>query len=459
MEDHKHRVFAGTKVDIIAAANYISQIEEKYHESIAKLSFLGLNVWKIYRNRIFNQLWSEWSLNTARKKPVSFKRIGAIASCVRRLRSSIVIRVTTSQYNQAEKSFFCFKKADVLVNAIDKNTFVLGELFPDKYEAFLNNKLKPSINLPNNFIPPLVKWIKYLFLPLAAPAAFRHKKLMSKLDEMPFRTILAILARFASEFSLYYLFYRFSRPEKVLFLFASYGHEAEIAALKKLNIEVLEYQHGHIYKEHYGYNYHSLLKPIKNQMLLPDKFYAYGQYWKDELLELGFFDEDEIVVAGHPNLKDVEDVYIDTDGRTPVLVCSQPVTGKILIDFIENYSKNSEFADSYFWIIKLHPRETREQWERFIAGRSNIAISGLSTYALLKFVDIQVAGPSTTLYEGLYFNVSNYIIPIVLEINKSRSFDPELGKIISQDYVGLLESKEISKSLREKYFGDFDLAQ
>jgi hypothetical protein len=459
MEDNESGISAGTEMDIIEAADYISRIEEKQHKSITRLLFLGFNVWKIYRNRIFNQLWSEWRLNTAKKTPVRFNRIGVIASSVRRLRSSIVIRVTASQYNQVKNSFLYCKRADVLLNSFGKNTFVLGELMADKYEAFLNNKLKPSIDLPNNFISPCVKWIRYLFLPFVAPAAFRHRRLMSELDEMPFRRILAMLAGFAAEYTLYYLFYRLSRPEKAIFLFASYGREAEIAALKKLNIEIIEYQHGHIYKEHYGYDYHPLLKPAKNQMLLPDKFYVYGQYWKDILLELGFFEEDEIVVAGHPDLKDVEHIHIETDGRTPVLVCSQPVLGKILIEFIQNYSENSEFSENYFWIIKLHPRETHQEWERFVAGKSNITISDLSTYALLKSVDIQVAGPSTTLYEGLHFNVSNYIIPMALQIHKSRSFDPELGKIIPQDYVGLLEPKEIGKSLREKYFGEFNLVR
>jgi len=243
-------------------------------------------------------------------------------------------------------------------------------------------------------------------------------------------------------------------PSFILFVTATYGRESEIAALKKLKIHSLEYQHGSIYAEHYGYNFHSALKPIKNIMLIPDKMLMYSNYWRHILLKIVFFNSHELIVYGHPSLENVDTVKINTNNKTPILLCSQPDSSNLYMKFIDRYKRYSNFQDKYYWIIKLHPREVELDWIEFIRHKDNIDISYEDTYSLFNIVDIQLAGPSTTLYEALHFGVSNYILSDASAIMSSNDFDSEIGKTIDINWTS--EFLQFNFAEENKYFDRID---
>ena len=439
-------------MDLVAIGNYISNLESKNIKYIKKLSFLGFNLWKVYRNYFCGLHYAKLQTKNKSSQFIN-KNIFSIFKFAKTSKNAIFLRVTSASYNVKKDDLFYSKRIYILKEAIENQGYkckLVGSVSVEKKDALVP-KIDCILDSLINFYAFKMRYIVVFFLFFSS---LKHYMLLKNMEKISFKQVLSLQSLFLSKFVLYYIFYKLTYPKKVLFTFASYGCEAEIAALKSLQIEVLEYQHGHIYPEHYGYNYHKALKPLKGKLLIPDKFFVYGKYWKEVLLKLNFFDDREIVVSGNPNFENIESLKINANGKIPILVCSQPNSAHLFMKFCENYMKNSSFKDKYFFIIKLHPREVLGEWKDFVEKRKNIEISNEDTYVLLKAVDIQLTGSSTTLYEALYFNVSNYIILNDLKINESENFDKNLGIIIDVNWSD--EFVRFDKIDGKRYFDKFN---
>lgn len=439
-------------MDLVAIGKYISKLESNNIEHIKKLNFLGFSLWKVYRNYFCGKHYAKLQTKNKSTQYIN-KNIFSLFSFAKTSKGSIFLR-TTSAFNNIKKDQFYFSKKHFIIKSFIESNYslnckIVGQVSQDKYK-----KLNPKCDLIlDSFVNYYSSKIRYVLLAFTILKTVQHYIVLQKIESISFKNIWNAQATFLAKYILYKFFYKLTKPKKVIILYGSYGQEGEIAALKSLNIEVLEYQHGHLYPEHYGYNYHQDLKPLKHKLLLPDKLFVYGNYWKEVLLELGFFEDSEIVNSGNPSFKNIKAISLDINGKIPVLVCSQPNSAHLFMQFIENYMKNSEFKDKYYWIVKLHPREVLGEWEEFVKDKNNIEISNVDTYELLKSVDIQLTGSSTTLYEALYFGVSNYIILNDLKINESENFDESIGKIIELDWTE--EFMKFDNVDGKKYFEDF----
>lgn len=453
MEDYKSCLPIGAKMDLVAIGKYISKLESNNIEHIKKLNFLGFNLWKLYRNYFCGKHYSKLQTKNKNTQYIN-KCIFSLFGFAKNNQNKFVLRVTSASYTTMVENKYYSKRLEVLKQAIESNgydTAIIGSISIDKIDK-TNPRIELNFDSSINYFSPK---FRYLMLIFSLFNTIQHYKLLQKVESISFKNIWNIQATFLAKYFLYKLFYKLAKPKKVFFTFASYGCEAEIAALKSLNIEVLEYQHGHLYSEHYGYNYHQDLKPLKHKLLLPDKLFVYGNYWKEVLIKIGFFEDAELVVSGNPSFENIKAISLDKNVKIPILVCSQPNSAHLFRQFIENYMKNSEFKDEYYWIVKLHPREVLGEWEEFVKDKEHIEVSSKDTYELLKSVDIQLSSSSTTLYEALYFGVSNYIILNDLKINESENFDENIGKIIELDWTGEFEKFENGDG--KKYFEDFDL--
>ncbi len=419
---------------------------------IKKLNFLGFNLWKMYRLHFvakFNK-----STHTSKKQSIyTMRNIFTIIKSFKDSRGKIFFRVHSGIFNEVKNDKYFSNRINVIKQSLKLqgfSSFLFGIISQEKKDNLL-----PEINLSDSFIGYYSNKLRYICLLFVILPTVRHFRSLQTFSDISFRQVLNIQITFLSRYIIWYIYYIFAKPKKVLFVFASYGCEAEIAVLKRLKIEILEYQHGHLYCEHYGYNYNKSLKDIKDKLLLPDKFFVYGQYWKDLLLKMGFYDENELLIFGNPSFENIEKLNITKTDKIPILVCSQPNSAKLFMKFIENYNLNSEFKDSYYWIIKLHPREVLGDWEEFINQNKNIELSNNDTYSLLKTIDIHLTGSSSTLYEALYFSVSNYILLNDLKINDSKNFDNNIGKIIDNNYVDKFIC--FGTSYKNKYFDNFNM--
>ncbi len=441
-------------MDLVAIGKYISKLESNNIEHIKKLNFLGFNLWKVYRNYFCGKHYAKLQTKNNNTQHIN-KSILSLFSFAKNKQNKLIVRVTSASYNVMIENKYYSKRLEVLKQAIQSNgydTAIIGSISIDKIDK-TNPKIELNFDSCFNYFSSKLRYIMLIFTLFNA---WQHYKLLQKIELVSFKNVWNTQATFLAKYILYKLFYKLAKPKKVLFTFASYGCETEIAALKSLNIEVLEYQHGHLYPEHYGYNYHQDLKPLKYKLLLPDKLFVYGKYWKEVLIKIGFFEDAELVVSGNPSFEDIKAISLDTNGRIPVLVCSQPNSAHLFRQFIENYMKNSEFKEKYYWIVQLHPREVSGEWEEFVKDKEHIEVSNKDTYELLKSVNIQLSGSSTTLYEALYFRVSNYIILNDLKINESENFDENIGKIIQLDWTE--EFMKFKNVDGKKYFEDFKFA-
>lgn len=78
------------------------------------------------------------------------------------------------------------------------------------------------------------------------------------------------------------------------YLVSAYSYPEICMRMKELGIMVTELQHGLIGAKHSGYNYR-----IHDERLpAPDAMFVYDEFWKNELLEAGFYRKDNIRITG-----------------------------------------------------------------------------------------------------------------------------------------------------------------
>ena len=127
---------------------------------------------------------------------------------------------------------------------------------------------------------------------------------------------------------------------KVVFLVVAYENKALVAACKKMNIEIIELQHGTISPYHLGYSYpENTMKfndEIKDIEYFPDKILSFGDYWKNacpfpidsgNIISMGFpyFEENSKTYMKIAEEKDNEPI-----AQKQILFISQGVIGKYL---------------------------------------------------------------------------------------------------------------------------------
>lgn len=180
----------------------------------------------------------------------------------------------------------------------------------------------------------------------------------------------------------------------------------------KLNIPVIELQHGSISKYHLGYNYGNL-SSAANYPPLPRYIFLFGEYWK-KVCYLPIPDENKIV-TGFPHL---ELMKIKLDGisksKQQILVVSQRLIGKKLAKFVLELAR--QLSPEYKIVYKLHPAEY-EDWEQNyqqLASLPNVEIPGReskkSLHQLFAESSLQIGVFSTAIFEGLAFNLKTFIV-------------------------------------------------
>jgi len=418
-------------MDLVAAGKYIESLEKKHITEIKKMDFLSYNIWKVYRNVICHRLVSEYHV---KKQPaIVTLKFRHYLECIIKLKKKALIIVSSAAYNEIKDGKKYSKLVNTISSSIKRNSYNVAII-----ATVIKNKetgLHPTIDCVHNVIAWIANKITFLLVPFFMKSAYIDYKRLKTFSGLSYKSVLYIKSSFVARFLVYYLLFRIAQPKLVFLLSAPYGYEPLILASKKLDIPSYELQHGHIYKEHYGYNFHQCLKQIKNKFLITDKLYLYGNYWKKLLLGSGFFEPLDLDVCGNPGFDDIKKINIESGDKIPILLCSQPNAKYIFRRFLQNYQDKSMFSDDYFWVIKIHPRELRDDWQDFVSNYDNMMLSDENTINLLNHIDIQVAGTSTTLYEGLYFKTSNYIILDGLNLDDSISFDDGIGKIIESNYI------------------------
>lgn len=247
---------------------------------------------------------------------------------------------------------------------------------------------------------------------------------------------------------IYVKYYReiFSKTEpKIIMVYPHYDSHmfAAISVAKDMNIKVIEMQHGRI-NSHEAYWYEDQSVVGK---LLPDYFFVYGNWWKDQINLPQFCN---VEVVGNPYLEAQTNIYkkeCDKNNKT-LAVFSNPQNGKDLSELI--YSLNDYWKEDNITILyKLHPNECKV-WKREYPVLLNIENAkiiddGTSVYKILANSDVAIGVNSTVFYEALSYSGINLLIYTIGDFEAMKPLlDAGMAKAVK-------DKKEVKDAIQQLY--------
>jgi len=209
-----------------------------------------------------------------------------------------------------------------------------------------------------------------------------------------------------------------------------------ISEAHKLGIKVIEQQHGFIDKGHLAYNAEpDLLNCLEYSFFLPDEIWTFGDFWNNRI---GWNITKKTV--GNPHLNYYLNKYGKAIQNIDYLFISQPFSDFYTI--INNTVEALHNLDSSARIVvRLHPRDKKETFEKLLTLSDKIQLSTSSTnlYDDISRAKKVIGFYSTCLYEAIGFGINPYII----DCEKSRMFfDKDMGIWIHDVTEIINKSKE-----------------
>jgi len=200
---------------------------------------------------------------------------------------------------------------------------------------------------------------------------------------------------------------------KLVILVISYTPltEALCEASKKMNIPVVELQHGVLNPYHFGYSFPGQQRKKRSFV---DYFFAFGNFWRDSI-EFPV-EKERIFSVGYPYLEKELAKYKNVPKKDQILFISPgyPLS-KALTKFAVEFSEKTHQNNTI--IYKLHPGEYH-QWKNNYPWlvNSNIHVidkEDISLHQLFAESKIQIGISSTAIYEGLSFRLKTYIVKML----------------------------------------------
>lgn len=301
------------------------------------------------------------------------------------------------------------------------------DLFCDPIIEVMNESFTylEQLHEGTHLTPAVTDNMRYLDFIQYAPHVFRqfgaHKQLLSESDRETLRTMEAAiesvfgtaldlvelggreLLRRRVRLPLYEAVLRRVNPS-VAILVVSYGRETFIEACQRRNIPTIELQHGMISEYDASYAYPG----ERTKRMFPEYFFSFGEFW-DDAVELPLPTEN-VFPVGYPYIELQRERYSDVPATDKILFSSQGSVGarlsKFAIDFAEAYPDLEV-------VYKLHPGEYgrwREDYPWLVDAPLTVLTDEEPLYKLFAESAAQVGVYSTTLYEGLCYNLDTYVV-------------------------------------------------
>ena len=290
-----------------------------------------------------------------------------------------------------------------------------------------------------------------------------------------FRIIEDHILNFQYDYKKYIELLQKKNP-KLVFLVVAYENKALVAACKKMNIEIIELQHGTISPYHLGYSYPENTRKFNNEIkeieYFPDKILSFGDYWKTacpfpidsgNIISMGFpyFEENSKTYMKIAEKKDNEQI-----GQKQILFISQGVIGKYLSKLAYETASNINESQNYNFIYKLHPgeygtwRENYDYLTKAVDEFDNFTVIDKSEpplYELFAESHYQIGAFSTAIYEGLAFNCKTFIIDVPGVEYLDDLIDKNIVKKVknSEELINYLKEDEENEIIFKEYDKDY----
>lgn len=207
---------------------------------------------------------------------------------------------------------------------------------------------------------------------------------------------------FISGYLLYYLFLRPFRIEKA-YVISSYSNSDICALLKRWGVNIIEIQHGLIGNTHSGYNY----AKRRAYFPIPDRFYVYNSFWKNELLKVGYYNSDEIREYGRLKYELSLDHNINLPHKYIIFSGQGCYYNEILSFFKQSDNLLKEYKVNLYYIP--HPIESENDIKNLIIEikeLSNVEVIKTREYTTEKYIYNSIAHISV--YSSCHFDAIHF---------------------------------------------------
>lgn len=230
----------------------------------------------------------------------------------------------------------------------------------------------------------------------------------------PDKMLLSKYAEFIAGYKLYRLFFKFLTIDKAYVVSAPTKSDM-VAALKSLNIEVIEVQHGIVGKLHRGYNF-----AIEKNTILPvvDRIDVYNQFWKDEVLNAGYFEDEQLNIVGRLKY-DIVKSDIESLNFKYIILTGQGAFFEKIIEFFKASDTLLEQKNIKMF-YKTHPRELASELDKLrdsidALKACEIYDGDYTTEALIKNSLAHVSVFSSCHFDAVYYKNRTYVLDIMDE--------------------------------------------
>jgi hypothetical protein len=218
---------------------------------------------------------------------------------------------------------------------------------------------------------------------------------------------------------LYSLMLKKLKPKYILLIDTS---RFEItAAAKELGIKVIEFQHG-IFTKYHPDVLSSNAKPFKRNLIIKDKYFLYGDYWKQQL-DLNEFYDNELRVIGNPridNYRALRSEYLKkfADDIFRIVLTTQNLDTEKLIKFMTGFLDLAEGRIKYLLYIKLHPSQegSKVHFEDIFKNNKNVLVllgnEEPNTFELIAMASCHVSIGSACHYDSIGLGVPTIVLPL-----------------------------------------------
>lgn len=225
------------------------------------------------------------------------------------------------------------------------------------------------------------------------------------------------VSRFLKDFywqkRYYRAFMRRVRPKHLLIV-NPYGDHAVVAAAKEERIQVVEFQHGALDRYHPGYSWTAASAHAKQTMPIPDRIFLYGDHWRRELEQAGFW-TDELRVVGSPRIDRFRGRELPRFDIPTLAVTMQAVDVAKVVDFIRRFLALAGQQNPVQVFLKLHPTENPSEIYRSVGDDPRIKLitsaGEPSTFELLARSRFHASVASTCHLEAVALGTRTVILP------------------------------------------------
>lgn len=263
--------------------------------------------------------------------------------------------------------------------------------------------------------------------------------LISKLNESGLmiteRELLKVHTRFIVSYYLYKILFFFEKISEA-YVVSAYSNTELISVLRSKGVIVTELQHGLIGTTHraYNYNIHSHLLPT------PDYIWVYNDFWKQELLNAGYYKLNQIKVTGRLKYSLV-DTGLQIKSKPFIVFTGQ---GMFYDDIIlEMQSIDKELSEKGIELVYIpHPTEhgvSLQEFKKRVETLKSVNIE--NSYTTEQYIYSSIAHMSV--YSSCHFDAIHFKdITYVLNIMKDNPIQYYISNYPNK-YICLSHMKNI----------------